>query len=193
MKTLTATLACVWALSGAALAQAPQAPVSYTGALVSQSDAEVTLQTKTGPVTVPMTLGWTVSTPRKTAAAAIMPGDFIASANKDLGPTSGRSTEVRILEPGYRPENSTHPMGPPAMSITHGTVAKSEPGPDGQQLTVTFPAGSRELLVPPEAPVTAYDLHPRSTLTPGVTVNAVTRKGPDGVARASRLVIVPAT
>jgi hypothetical protein len=176
---------------GFSAAQAPEAPVSHTGALLSQSDSAVTLRAKDGAdISVPMSPGWTVVTARPVSADTIKPGDFIASANSDLGPTSGKSTEVRVLEAGYRPENSTHPMGP-SMSMTHGTVTASKADAAGQELDVSFPGGARHLLAPTGTPVTAYDVHDRSFLKLGATVTAVTRKDADGVGRASRLLVGP--
>ena len=73
--------------------------------------------------TVAMTPGWTVSKPRATTADKVKPGDFVASMQTDIDATSGRAEEVRIFEPGYRPENGTHGVPRPNSSMTHATVS----------------------------------------------------------------------
>jgi len=178
-------------LSAASLAQqVPEAPVGYTGALVEYSDNSVTLKDKEGKVThVAMLPGWTVSTAKQLSSAAIEPGSFVATANTNVDAHSGRSTELRIFEPGYKPEEGTHAMPRPNTSMTHGTVKSASKGASGVELEVIYPNGSRRIIVPPEVKVTGYDVHERSSLRPGATVTAVTRKGSDGVPRAGRLVM----
>ena len=172
-------------------AQAPPAPVTYSGAIISTAPDSVELNTKNGRTTVPMIRGWTVVVPHPVPANAIKPGDFVASANRNIDVSSGRSTEVRILEPAYRPEFSSHPMGQPNTSMTHALVIGSRPGPDGQHLRVTFPGGNRELIVPLDVPVVGYDVKGQDFAVPGAVVDAVTRPGKDGVGRAARLIMLP--
>ena len=192
----TIALALAASLTVATLAQAqdsarvPESPVVYTGAILSTDDSSVRLNTKNGPVTVQMKPGWTVASSRTAKATDIKPGDFIATNNLNIGPTSGRSTEVRIFEPNYRPEYSSHPMPTSGYSMTHALVGSSTKAADGQQLVVTYPGGSRNILVPPDVKVVAYDIQGRGLASPGTTVIAVTRKDPDGVARAGRLLLV---
>src|SRR3954470_24311533 len=89
------------------MGQAPEAPVGHSGSAVSYADDSVTLTEKDGKtVTVAMTPGWAVVIAKPLPAASIKPGDFVATANRDDGLDSGTSTELRILNPGYRPENS---------------------------------------------------------------------------------------
>jgi len=54
-----------------------------------------------------MTAGWTASIPRVVDAATVKPGAFVATANAVIDPNSGKATELRVLEPGYRPEEGT--------------------------------------------------------------------------------------
>ena len=178
-------------LPAATFAQIPAPPSPISGTIVSVLGDSVTLKGKDGnTVVVQMTPGWTVSAARATEAAQIKPGDFVATANAPVDAESGKSTELRILEPGYRPEEGTHGLSPtsPAM-MTHGTVKSAKATSDGVELEVTYPSGSRRIVVPPSVPVTAFDLKDRSMLKPGVAVESVTRKGADGVPRAGRLVL----
>jgi hypothetical protein len=151
-----------------------------------------TLQDKDGKnFAVQMTPGWTVSVNKPVDAGAIKPGSFIATTNTVVSPSTGRSTEVRILEPGYRPEEGTHAVSQtnPNM-MTHGTVKTASATDAGVELEVTYPGGSRFLLVPPNVPVTLSEMLDKSVLKPGVAINGVTRTGADGVERASRLQLV---
>ncbi len=177
--------------ASAALAQVPENPVGYTGALVSASDTEVVLTLKDGTAkTVVMTPGWTVSKPRATTADAVKAGDFVASMQTNIDATSGRAEEVRIFEPGYRPENGTHGIPRPNSSMTHATVARNSASEGGARtLLVTAPDGQRRIIVPAGVKVTAFDPLPRSALKPGTTVSAITRRGADNVFRAGRLTL----
>jgi hypothetical protein len=137
-----------------------------------------------------MTPGWTVSVARTTTAESIRQGDFVATTNAPIDAGSGKSTELRILEPGYRPEVGTHLLSATSTNmITHGTVKSVAKIADGVELEVTYPDGSRRIIVPTGITVTAFDGLERGALKPGVAVSSVTRKGPDGMARAGRLVL----
>jgi hypothetical protein len=169
---------------------APPAPVKYTGLVMSVGNDSISLKDKDGKViTVAMTPGWTVVTPRTLDRGALKVGDFVASANVNIDASSGRSTELRVLEPGYKPEENTHPIGQPNTSMTHGTVTKVDRSADGVTLVVSYPSGSRRLAVAPDVKITGYDVKKRSDLVIGTTVTAVARMGPDGVGRAARLVL----
>lgn len=168
--------------------QAP--PRGVSGSIVVVDGDNVTLKKEDGTnVVVPMTPGWTVSTPRRTTSRELAPGDFIGSANVNLDEASGKANEVRIFEPGYRPEYGTHLIAMPATSMTHGTIDGVADTPAGRELRVVYPNGVRRLVVEPDIQVTAFDTLPRSTLKAGLKVGAVTRPGADGVYRAGRLTL----
>ena len=186
---LKLVLAALLAMPVATLAQAPPPPTGFSGTLVSYADDSVTLTNKDGKtVVLQMTPGWTVSSARVGDAGAIRAGNFVATANAPLDANSGKSTELRVLEPGYEPEHGTHGMGGANM-MTHGTVESAAKTDAGVELNVTYPGGSRRIVVPADVTVTFFDLQDRTTLKAGVKVSGVTRKGPDGVERAGRLVL----
>ena len=117
--------AALLTLSATALGQqAP--PAGFNGSVVGYTDNSVTLKDKDGKdVTVAMTPGWFVSSPKKITADAVKTGDFVATANTNIDANTGKSTELRIMEPNYRPEEGTHLMGGREnVSMTHGTVKK---------------------------------------------------------------------
>jgi hypothetical protein len=177
------------ALPVLAYAQAVTPPRPFNGTIISVDGDNVSLQDKDGkPFIVQMTPGWTVSVVRKVDADAVKPGSFVATTNVPVSANAGRSTELRILEPGYRPEEGTHAVSPTDSNMmTHGTVKSVSKNDAGVELEVTYPSGSRMILVPLTAPVTISDPLDKSVLKSGVAVGGVTRTGPDGIARASRL------
>jgi len=165
--------------------QAP--PTGFSGELMSYTADSVTLKDKDGKTTVvPMTKGWFVSTARTQNVNDIKPGAFVATANTVVNDTTGRSTELRIMEPGYRPEEGTHLMQA-NLAMTHGTVTNVTKTAEGAELDVAYPGGSRHLIVPATIKITGYDLRDIKQLQPGTKVGAVARKGDDGVLRAGRL------
>jgi hypothetical protein len=182
-------IAVVLTVPALCLAQTPRSPLAFSGTLVSVAGDTVTLQNKEGkPFVVQMTRGWTVSVNRKVDASVIKADLFVASQNVPVDATTGKSTEVRILEPGYRPEQGTHVVSATNSNMmTHGTVKSVNKAANGLELEVTYPDGSRRLVVTPDVPVTISDPLDHSVLKPGVAVASVTRPGPDGVERASRL------
>jgi hypothetical protein len=184
-----AALFLVALLVTASPAPAQNPPKGFSGSFVSLNGDTVTLQDKDGKTfTVEMTPGWTVSANRAGSPADIKPGDFVATTNVPLDETTGKSTELRILEPGYRPEQGTHAVSPTNPNrMTHGTVKSIAKVTDGVELEIAYPAGSRIILVAAAVPVTISDPLDKTILKPGQIVGGVTRPGPDGIQRASRL------
>jgi hypothetical protein len=170
--------------------QAP--PTGFSGEIVKYADESVTLKDKDGKeVVVAMTRGWTVSKPRALESSAIKKGDFVATANKVVDDHTGKSTELRIMEPGYRPEYGTHMMAQADTAMTHGTVSATSKTAAGVELDVSYPDGSRHLIIADDIKITGYDLLSRKVLKPGTKVGAVARKDANGVLKAGRLTLSP--
>ena len=168
-------------------------PKPFSGTIVSVVSDKVTLADKDGKnFIVLMTPGWTVSVNREVDVSVIKPGDFIATTNVPVNVSTGRATEVRILEPGYRPELGTHPFSPtdPKM-MTHATVTNIRKNGSDVMVEVTAPDGSRQIIIPQGVHVTISDDLPRTALKPGTPVSGVTRLDSQGVARSSRLQPTP--
>lgn len=182
-------IALLFAIPALSFAQAAGPPHGFSGTFVSVAGDAVTLKDKDGKTfVVQMTPGWTVSSNRKVDASAIKAGSFVATQNVPVDANTGKSTEVRILEPGYRPEEGTHAVSATnANMMTHGTVKSATKTANGVELEVTYPGGSRHLVVPADAPITISDPLNHNVLKPGIAIGGVTRTGADGVERASRL------
>lgn len=172
----------------ARIVQAP--PKGVSGIIVAVAEDHVIVKQKDGKaIEVVMTPRWTISTLRTAPFSELAIGDFIGSASYDLGPEFGRANELRIFEPGYRPEYGTHAIATPSTSMTHGFVFGIKKRHDGHVIEVAYPEGRRLILVPDALPITVSDPLPRSAATPGQDVSLVMRPGVDGIYRASRLVI----
>ena len=164
-------------------------PKAFSGILVNIVNDTVTLADKDGKnFVVLMTPGWTVSINHAADASVIKPGDFIATANVPLDASTGRATEVRVLEPGYRPELGTHPVSPTDSNMmTHATVSTLSKTDNGVEVVVDSPDGTRHIIIPAGVRVTVSNALPRTSLKPGTFVSGVTRMDAQGVARSSRL------
>jgi hypothetical protein len=167
----------------------PEAPHGVSGTVVTMSEDMVVLRQADGAdISMSMTPGWTVGKLRSAAITELRLGDFIGSANADTGPDAGRANELRVFEPGYRPEYGTHSIATPGTSMTHGFVFGIAKRDGGTEFEVAYPGGRRAILVPESTTVTISDLQLRSAAV-GAAVSAVTRPGSDGVRRASRLIL----
>jgi len=161
------------------------------GPLVSYTGESATVTGQDGKeVVMPMTRGWTVSRPHQMTIATIKEGDFVATGNQPIDDHTGKCTELRIFEPGYERDYGTKPAQNGGVE-THGTVSEVKETPDGVQLVVQYPGGSRLLIVPAGLKVTRFDLLSRDVLKPGTLVHAVLLKEADGVYRAGRLTLSP--
>ena len=142
-----------------ALAQTrPETPADgggrVSGLLVSYVDESATLTGQDGKeIVIPMTRGWTVSRPRQMTIATIKKGDFVATGNQPIDDHTGKSTELRIFEPGYERDYGTKSAQNGGVE-THGTVSEVKVTPSGVELEVQYPGGSRHLIVPTGLKVT---------------------------------------
>jgi hypothetical protein len=190
LKTLVLSAAAAALLVATSFAQGmPVRPVN--GAVVSTSDTSVTLKDKDGKeVVVAMKPGWVVVANRDVSSDTLKAGDFIGAGNTPVDDQNGIATEMRIYEPGNKPEEGTHPLAPgnPAM-MTHGTVSKITKVDGARKVEVTYPGGSRTLTLADTVQVVASIPIGRERAAPGTVLGAVTRQDKDGVWRAERLQI----
>jgi hypothetical protein len=190
LKTLVSSAGALALMTNLAFAQAmPVRPVN--GAVVSTSDTSVTLKDKDGKdVVVAMKPGWVVVANRDVSSDTLKVGDFIGAGNTVVDANTGVATEMRIYEPGNKPEEGTHPLsaGNPVM-MTHGTVSKITKVDGARKVEVTYPGGGRTLTMADTVQVVASIPIGRERAAPGTVLGAVTRQDKDGVWRAERLQI----
>jgi hypothetical protein len=193
LKSLPIALGLALAAACAALAQAP-APggfIRVAGVVTAVAADSVTVKGDDGKVTVlPLVKTWTVVKTRPVDIDAIKPGRFVATANTNLDDKSGKSIELRLMEPGAHMGEGSRAMAQPNTTMTNGTVEAVRKTPAGHELDVSYPGGMRHILVPPDVKVIGAEPAPREAVKPGVIVAAIAIKGDDGVARGTRVSIV---
>ncbi len=186
--------AALLALPAAALAQAPPAAppafVALRGVVTAASDDSITIKSADGKETVmPLAKTWTVVGTKPVDPDTIKPGSFVATANTNIDAGTGKSTELRVFEPGNKGGEGSRPMAQPNTTMTNATVTKVTKTALGREIDVTYPGGVRHIIVPSDMPVIGNFPLDRSAVKPGVTVVAIGAKGPDGVARGTRIQI----
>jgi len=184
--------AALLALPAAALAQAP-APSGFVrlqGVVTAASDDSITVKGADGKETVmPLVKTWTVVGTKPVDPDTIKPGSFVATANTNIDAGTGKSTELRVFEPGNKGGEGSRPMAQPNTTMTNATVTKVTKTAQGREIDVTYPGGVRHIIVPSDMPVIGNFPLDRSAVKPGVTVLAIGAKGADGVARGTRIQI----
>lgn len=182
---------------GLALAQgAPAAPPAFTrvaGVVTALDNGGLTVKAADGTETK-LGVGADLSlvTTRVVDADTIQPGTFVATANENQADGTGKSTELRVFEPGVRLGEGSRPMAQPGVTMTNATVTKVTKTAAGHELDVAFPGGVRHIVLPTSVPVIASIPLDPSGLKVGANVVAIAQKGQDGALRAQRITVNPA-
>lgn len=184
------------ALPSLAQAQAPAPPFAFTrvaGVVTALDNAGLTVKAADGTETK-LGVGPDLSlvTTRVVDADTIKAGTFVATANQNQPDGTGTSVELRIFEPGQRLGEGSRPMPQPNQTMTNATVTKVVKTAAGHELDVSYPGGTRRILLPSSVPVIAsFPLDP-AALKVGADVTVIATKGPDGALRANRITVGPA-
>jgi hypothetical protein len=181
------------ATASAALAQAVGDLKVFNGTIVSTATESVVIKDKDGQVLmVAVVRNWDLIEQRPITADQLKTGDFVGSQNKPIDANSGEATELRVYEPGNTPEWGTHGLGPNTPNrMTHGTISNIASTATGRVLEIAYPTGGYKLILADAIkPQGSFSLG-AAKATPGVSVSAVSRMAPDGVYRASRLLLRP--
>lgn len=163
---------------------AQDAPRKIFRGTVQTLDAK-TLDLKTGDgqaVAITLTPDWRVRVVVPIGVEAIHPGSFIGTAQMPQADGSGRSLEVHVFPPGVKSgEGERDWDSKPGARMTNGTVGgEVVASPNGRELTLTFPGGSRKIVIPPDVPVVQFNPAVRADIKPGVQVFVVAQKNGDG-------------
>jgi hypothetical protein len=140
---------------------------------------------------LPLSRTWTAVTTRPVAADAVKPGSFVATANMQQADGVGKSIEIRLFEPGNKAGEGNRPMAQPGQIMTNATVTAATRTANGLELDVTYPGGTRHIIVPPDVQIIGAVPVDREAVKPGVTVTANSAAGDDGVFRVTRVAIAP--
>ncbi|HTI66732.1 MAG TPA: hypothetical protein VL460_04195 [Caulobacteraceae bacterium] len=187
-------------LAGGAAAQAPApapAAVRVAGVVTAVETNGLKVRGADGKeISFGLAPGFTVVTTRPVDIDAIQPGAFVATANVTEGEGVGRSIELRMFEPGSKAGEGNRPMNQPGAApgqmMTNATVSSVARSANGRELTVTYPGGTRRIVVPVGMPIIASFPADPSIIKPGVTVQTQAAPGPDGTLRAARITVAAA-
>ena len=183
MKTFALALGAVLLASPLALAQAPAAPTVVRGTVTAVSDAGLAIRTDKGPVQVGLAPTWMVSVMKPVAIDAIQSGSFIGTAEMpDKNGSSGTSMEVHVFPPGVKMGEGHYTWDLKAGSMmTNGTVGTVVAGKAGsRELDVSFPSGTRHIIVPADVPVVQITGGARDLVKVGTPVFLLAQRAPSG-------------
>jgi hypothetical protein len=185
MKVFAIVLAAALAWAGVASAQpaaTTPAPTIVRGTLVGVSGDTLKVRRKKGPpVVVTMNTGWAVAVMKPIGPEAIQPGSFIGTAEMPQADGTGRSLEVHIFPPGVKMGEGHYDWDLRQGSMmTNGTVGTVTATPKGRALTVSYPSGSRQIVVPPKVPIVQITPGTVAQLKPGVPLFLVAFPKPGG-------------
>jgi hypothetical protein len=175
-----------WLAVGLALAAgsaAAQARQVVRGVVAAVTPASLTVTQKDGKaVTVALAPGWTVAVLKPIPAEAIVPGSFIGTAEMPQADGTGTALEVHVFPPGVKMGEGHYPWdSAPGAMMTNGTVGTVSAVGAGRALVVTYPSGSRHIVVPAGVPI--VQITPggaQALIQPGVPVFLVAIPGPGG-------------
>jgi hypothetical protein len=153
------------------------------GVVAAVSANSVTVTDRDGkPVVVALAPNWTVAVLKPISADAIVPGSFIGTTEMPQADGTGVSLEVHVFPPGVKMGEGHYPWDlQPGAMMTNGTVGTVKAVGAGRALDVTYPSGTRHVVVPAGAPI--VQITPggaQSLIQAGVSVFLVAAPGPGG-------------
>jgi hypothetical protein len=127
----------------------------------------------------------------KASLAEVKEGTFLGSAAMPQPDGSQKALEVHIFPEAMRGTGEGHrPYAPEAnRTMTNGTAAGATvTGVDGSTIVVKYKDGEKRIVVPPDVPITRYEIGSKADLKVGArfTVLAATKKD-DGSFETARI------
>lgn len=173
-----------------AWAQPPAPSTHIRGKVVSLEGQTLTVATREGPqAVIKLPATWQAYVVKSTTVAAIQPGSFIGTTEVAKPDGSGTSLEVHVFPPGVKTGEGHYAWDlQPGSMMTNGTVDTMVTAADGQDLTVSYPGGSRKITVPSTVPIVAFGPGDKALIKPGASVFAVVKANPDGTYSAGGIV-----
>jgi hypothetical protein len=172
--------------AGAAIAQAPApppAPVHIRGVVADIAPTQVTVTTRDGKtVVVHLAPNWMVAVDTPIGADAIQPGSFIGTTETPQADGTGVSVEVHVFPPGVKVGEGHYAWDlQPGAMMTNGTVGTVAAVDGGRAIDVSYPSGTRHIVVPKGVPI--VQITPggdHALIKPGVSVFLIAITTPDG-------------
>jgi hypothetical protein len=175
-----------------ALAFAQQAQtVRLRGTIEKVDGNTLTLKTRDGEAKLLLTGDARVVAVVKATLADVKEGTFLGSAAMPQPDGSQKALEVHIFPEQMRGTGEGHrPYAPvPNSTMTNGTASGATvAGVDGSTILLKFKDGEKKIVVPPNVPITRYEIGSAADLKAGAafTVLAATKKA-DGTYEAARI------
>jgi hypothetical protein len=192
MKTSTVHAACAVLVAFAPLAAtaepAAAPPIQFLrGTVTAVTPSALRLKTKAGKVeTVQLSKDWNVQVTKPVTVAEIKSGSFIGTAEMPQPDGTGRSLEVHVFPPGMKVGEGHYGWSLKKGSMmTNGTVGKVVASPSGRAFDVSYPTGTRHIVVPPRTPIVQIGPGPRSLVKVGARVFIPAAMTPGGLATNS--------
>jgi hypothetical protein len=183
MKPLAVLAATIGLLLAAAGTASAQMPTIVRGVVAQASDTQLVITGRDGKaVTVKLAPNWTVAVLKPIPVSQIQAGSFIGTTEMPQADGSGVSVEVHVFPPGVKMGEGHYPWDlQPGAMMTNGTVGTVTAVTGGQALDVSYPSGTRHVVVPPNAPVVLITPGgDHSLIKVGVSVFLVAAAGADG-------------
>ncbi len=178
MKThLKICLALSLIISGIVHAQGntPPKPLRAEGTVTALSDTAITLLEANGVTeTIALLPEFKVYVSKQISIEQIVPGSYVATANKEKPDGTGVSIEIRVSPPGTNGVNVNRVMDPEAQTVmTNGTVSTVVKSVEGRVLQVNYGTGVRQITVPLDIPIIAMLPGDRSVIKVGSKTKVV--------------------
>lgn len=126
----------------------------------------------------------------KASMADVKEGVFLGSAAMPQPDGTQKALEVHIFPEQMRGQGEGHrPFTTPGSTMTNGTASGGTvTGVDGTTMLLKFKDGEKKVVVPPNVPITRYEIGSKADIKPGVafTVTAATKKA-DGTYESGRI------
>ena len=182
-KRLAVLAAAGLMLMSAGSAAAQGARQIVRGVVASVTAGQLVVTGRDGkPVTVNLAPSWTVTVMKPITADAIQTGSFIGTTEMPQADGSGVSVEVHVFPPGVKMGEGHYPWDlQPGAMMTNGTVGTVTAVSGGRAIDVSYPSGTRHIVVPPNAPIVLITPGgPQSLIKAGVSVFLIAAPGADG-------------
>jgi hypothetical protein len=174
-SVLFACLAVAALHGGAAQAQMP-GMARLQGTVSAVSDSSLTLATAEGAKTIALLPNRTVTITAPIAVDQIVPGSYVATANKSQPDGTGVSVEIRVYPPDSPRFDVNRAMDASGETMmTNGKVATAVSSDGGRLLTVDYGSGKRQIRVPPEITVVSNTPGSPALVKVGVKLSIVSR------------------
>jgi len=187
-----------WLLTGAvalavgcAAAQA-QSPARVRGSVASLAGHELTVTARDGKeMKIAINDKTEVNVVYAISMAEVKSGSFIGVTAVDKGGGVLTAREVHLFPEALRGRGEGHRPWDlePGSTMTNATVTSmtGTAGASGNQLTLTYPGGKQQIVVPPGTPIVTFEAGNQSMLKPGAQIFVIAEKAADGTLSAQRI------